>query len=35
MDRGRLLAHGPHEAVLKTCPAYRNLYESQVRQRAA
>ncbi|HTN02092.1 ABC transporter ATP-binding protein [Planctellipticum variicoloris] len=35
MDRGRLLAHGPHEAVLKTCPAYRELFESQVRQRAA
>lgn len=35
MDRGRLLAHGPHEAVLRTCPAYRDLYESQVRQRAA
>lgn len=35
MDRGRLLAQGPHELVQKTCPAYRDLYESQVRQRAA
>lgn len=35
MDRGRLLAQGPHETVLRTCPAYRELYERQVRQRAA
>ena len=35
MDRGRLLAFGPHATVLKTCPEYQDLFAAQVRQRVA
>lgn len=35
MDEGRLCAAGPHEQLLKDCPKYRELYRSQVEQRAA
>lgn len=35
MHEGRLIAHGTHEQLLETCPIYHNLYQAQVRQRAA
>lgn len=35
MEQGRIVAFGPHEAVLKTCPAYQRLYDAQVRRRVA
>ena len=30
MDRGELVAAGPHADLLKTCPAYRRLYRAQI-----
>ena len=30
MDRGELVAAGPHAELLKSCPAYRRLYRAQV-----
>ena len=30
MDRGRLVAVGPHEDVIKTCRVYQRLYQSQM-----
>lgn len=35
MDRGKVIAFGPHESVLKTCPEYQRLYEAQTLKRAA
>lgn len=35
MEQGRIVAFGPHESVLKTCPAYQRLYDAQVRRRVA
>lgn len=35
MEQGRIVAFGPHETVLKTCPAYQRLYDAQVRRRVA
>ena len=35
MEQGRLMAFGPHEAVLKTCPAYQRLFEAQRKRRVA
>lgn len=35
MDEGKLIACGTHEALLETCPAYKQLLQSQVRQSAA
>jgi len=31
MDEGQLVAVGPHEQLLKSCPLYRRLYETQFR----
>ncbi len=30
LDNGRCIGYGPHEAILKTCPAYREIYEIQM-----
>lgn len=30
MDGGRCIGYGPHETLLKTCPAYREIYETQM-----
>lgn len=30
MDNGRMLGYGNHEHLLKTCPAYRDIYETQM-----
>ncbi|MFN3160278.1 MAG: ABC transporter ATP-binding protein [Rubinisphaera brasiliensis] len=35
MHEGRLLAHGRHDQLIDTCPIYSNLYQAQVKQRAA
>ncbi|MBS0206074.1 MAG: ABC transporter ATP-binding protein [Planctomycetes bacterium] len=35
MDQGRIAAFGPHESVLKTCPAYQRIYDAQIRRRVA
>ena len=35
MDHGRLIAAGPHEMLLETCPVYQKLYQSRVQQPAA
>ncbi len=35
MDQGRLVAYGPHETLIETCPLYQRLFDSQVRQRSA
>lgn len=34
MDRGRLIAVGPHEQLMTSCPVYSKLYRAQVDQRA-
>lgn len=34
MEAGRVLAFGPHETVLRTCPAYQQLFEAQTIKRA-
>jgi subfamily B ATP-binding cassette protein MsbA len=34
MDQGRLIAAGPHEMLLQTCPVYEKLYRSRVQQSA-
>jgi ATP-binding cassette, subfamily B, bacterial MsbA len=34
MDRGHIVAFGPHETVLKTCPLYQRLFEAQTLKRA-
>jgi ABC-type multidrug transport system fused ATPase/permease subunit len=31
MDEGRLVAVGTHDQLLKSCPLYRRLYETQLR----
>lgn len=33
MDQGRLVAFGPHEQIIETCPVYRKLYRSQTENR--
>lgn len=30
MDEGRCIGYGPHEILLKTCPAYREIFETQM-----
>jgi len=30
MDRGRVLAQGQHEELMRTCPVYQGLYETQL-----
>ncbi len=35
LDHGRLLAVGPHEKLLATCPPYAGLYQAQAARRAA
>ena len=35
MDQGRIIANGTHEELLKTCPAYRALQQSQLTMRDA
>jgi subfamily B ATP-binding cassette protein MsbA len=35
MDQGKLVAFGPHETLIDTCPLYQQLFNSQVRQRSA
>jgi subfamily B ATP-binding cassette protein MsbA len=35
MDQGRMIAAGPHEEVLRVCPAYRRLYKAQIEQQSA
>jgi len=30
LDRGRLVGLGPHEALLRTCPLYRRMWETQL-----
>jgi ABC-type transport system involved in cytochrome bd biosynthesis fused ATPase/permease subunit len=34
MEQGRLIAAGPHDDVLRVCPAYQRLFRSQVDERA-
>ena len=34
MDEGRVIAFGPHETILKTCPIYQRLFEAQTLKRA-
>lgn len=34
METGRVIAFGPHETVLRTCPAYQRLFEAQTLKRA-
>ncbi len=35
MEQGKAIAFGSHSSVLATCPAYKRLYDAQVRRRAA
>ncbi|MBL4883700.1 MAG: ABC transporter ATP-binding protein, partial [Planctomycetaceae bacterium] len=35
MHEGNLIACGTHEQLLETCPVYHNLFQAQVKQRAA
>ena len=35
LEQGRAVAFGPHEIVLKTCPAYQRLFDAQTRRRVA
>jgi ATP-binding cassette, subfamily B, bacterial MsbA len=35
MDRGGLIAAGPHASLIESCPIYQRLYQAQVRQRSA
>ena len=35
MDQGRVIANGTHDELLKTCPAYRALQQSQISMREA
>jgi len=32
-DNGRIIAEGPHETLLSTCPVYKEIYEMQVASR--
>lgn len=32
MDEGRIVAVGPHEELIESCPVYQRLYRAQVRQ---
>lgn len=34
MDEGRVVAFGPHETILETCPIYQRLFEAQTLKRA-
>lgn len=35
MDEGQVVAFGPHQQVLETCPLYQKLFDAQIRRRAA
>ena len=35
MDDGRAVGLGTHDALLQTCPVYREIYDSQFRKEAA
>lgn len=35
MEQGRLIAFGPHDTVLATCPAYQRLFNAHTRRRVA
>ncbi len=35
MDRGKLVAYGPHADVLRTCPVYQNLFHARLAKHAA
>lgn len=35
MDRGRLVATGPHETLLQTCPVYQNLFDARTQRQSA
>ena len=35
MERGRLIAAGPHQELIESCPEYRKLYMVQATQHAA
>lgn len=35
MEHGRVIAFGPHDAVLATCPAYQRLFDAHTRRRVA
>ncbi|MCA9008812.1 MAG: ABC transporter ATP-binding protein, partial [Planctomycetaceae bacterium] len=35
MDQGRVIANGSHEELLRSCPAYRALQQSQLSSREA
>ena len=35
LDEGRVVGLGTHDELLKTCPVYREIYESQFRKEAA
>jgi ATP-binding cassette subfamily B protein len=30
MDDGRIIAQGRHEELMRTCPLYQSLYETQL-----
>ena len=34
MDQGRLIAAGPHDELIETCPVYRNLHRAQTQRKA-
>ncbi|MCH7987532.1 MAG: ABC transporter ATP-binding protein [Planctomycetes bacterium] len=33
MDQGKLIASGPHEELIRTCPVYQRLYKAQIQQK--
>lgn len=35
MDNGHVVAFGPHETVLKSCPLYQRMFDAQVKRRVA
>lgn len=35
MEHGRVIAFGPHDVVLATCPAYQRLFDAHTRRRVA
>jgi ABC-type multidrug transport system ATPase subunit len=35
MEQGRIVAVGPHQALIETCPLYQRLYQAQSRQKTA
>ncbi|MEX2286891.1 MAG: ABC transporter ATP-binding protein [Planctomycetaceae bacterium] len=35
MEQGRMIAVGPHDDLIRTCPAYQRLFRAQMQQRGA